>query len=51
MNLKDAFKALYVAVLDKEHGPRAGWLLKKFPKDVVIARLMLNKNQTVATEK
>jgi lysyl-tRNA synthetase, class I len=47
IDLKDAFKALYLVVLDKEHGPRAGWLLKKFPKDIVIARLMLNKHQTV----
>jgi lysyl-tRNA synthetase class 1 len=45
INLKEAFKALYVAVLDKEHGPRAGWLLKKFPKNVVILRFTLNKNQ------
>lgn len=43
INLKDAFKALYIAVLDKTHGPRAGWLLKKFPTDVIIVRLTLNK--------
>ena len=43
INLKEAFKALYTVLLDKSHGPRAGWLLKKFPKEVVIARLNLNK--------
>lgn len=43
---KDAFKALYIAIVDKQHGPRAGWLLKKFPKELVIERLTLNKNQS-----
>jgi lysyl-tRNA synthetase, class I len=41
--LKDAFQALYSVILDKEHGPRAGWLLKKFPKDAIIERFLLNK--------
>jgi lysyl-tRNA synthetase class 1 len=36
--LTDAFKALYTTVLGKTHGPRAGWLLKKFPKADIIAR-------------
>ncbi len=45
LNPKDAFNALYVAILDKSHGPRAGWLLKKFPKEIVIERLTLNKNE------
>jgi len=39
IDLKDAFRSLYISVLDKQHGPRAGWLLKKFPKEVVIDRL------------
>lgn len=42
LDLKKAFKALYIAVLDKEHGPRAGWLLKKFPVSEVVSRLTLN---------
>lgn len=41
---KRAFHALYMVTLDKPHGPRAGWLLKKFPTDVMIARLTLNKH-------
>ncbi len=40
---KAAFKALYTVVLDKTYGPRAGWLLKKFPKKAIIERLTLNK--------
>lgn len=51
LNLKDAFKALYTVVLDKSHGPRAGWLLKKFSVDVVIVRLTLNKQQKLAKQK
>ncbi len=43
VNPKEAFAALYTVTLDKTHGPRAGWLLKKFPKEVVISRLMANK--------
>ncbi len=45
IDLLDAFKALYTVVLDRSHGPRAGWLLKKFPLDMVIERLLLNKSQ------
>ncbi|MDP1721786.1 MAG: lysine--tRNA ligase [Candidatus Gottesmanbacteria bacterium] len=40
---KEAFQALYMAILDKTHGPRAGWLMKKFPTDVMVERLTLNK--------
>ncbi|EKD58057.1 MAG: hypothetical protein ACD_57C00036G0003 [uncultured bacterium] len=43
INTKDAFKALYTVVLDKDHGPRAGWLLKKFPKKDIIGRLTSNQ--------
>lgn len=50
LDLKEAFNALYTVTLDKSHGPRAGWLLKKFPKQEVIARLMLNKS-VVRTDK
>ena len=51
IDLKKAFEALYVAVLDKQHGPRAGWLLKKFPKDVVITRLNVNKQRKEVNQK
>lgn len=42
IDMKAAFRALYMVVLDKEHGPRAGWLLKQFPVEAVIKRLTLN---------
>ncbi len=42
---RDAFKALYSSILDKPHGPRAGWLMKKFPSDVIVNRLTLNKTE------
>ncbi len=45
INYQDAFKALYTVILDKPYGPRAGWLLNKFPKDVISERLTLNKQQ------
>lgn len=46
LDSKVAFLALYTVLLDKKHGPRAGWLLKKFPKEEVIERLMLNSGST-----
>lgn len=42
---KDAFRALYTVLLDKSYGPRAGWMMKKFPKEEVRERLTLNKTQ------
>ncbi|MCL4359781.1 lysine--tRNA ligase [Patescibacteria group bacterium] len=49
---KLAFEALYCSVLDKPYGPRAGWLLRKFPKDAVIGRLTLApKIQVTVREK
>ncbi len=50
LDLKKAFRALYLSVLDKEHGPRAGWLLKKFPASSIVSRLTLN-TRTVETKK
>lgn len=46
---KQAFHALYMVTLDKPHGPRAGWLLKKFPTDVMVERLTLNKKKQSVT--
>ena len=37
--VKDAFAAIYTAFLGKTHGPRAGWFLLQYPKDIVVARL------------
>lgn len=51
INSKDAFQALYRVVLDKDYGPRAGWLLKKFPKEDVVKRLMLNVGQSSSNQK
>ncbi len=45
-----AFKALYTVILDKLHGPRAGWLLKKFPKETILERLNLNKKQKTVVQ-
>lgn len=50
INSKDAFKALYRVILDKDYGPRAGWLLKKFPKEKIISRLKLGKVNTTSKE-
>jgi lysyl-tRNA synthetase class 1 len=36
---KDAFAAIYLAFIDKTHGPRAGLLLTNFGKKKVIARI------------
>lgn len=46
MQLKEAFSALYTVTIGKLHGPRAGWLLKKFPKEAVIERFLLNTKKT-----
>lgn len=51
MDLKAAFQALYMAVLDKSHGPRAGWLLKKFPVEVIVERLTLNTHEVTKSVK
>lgn len=48
IDLKAAFRALYQVVLDKEHGPRAGWLRKQFEVSEVVARLTLNKQTATA---
>jgi DNA/RNA-binding domain of Phe-tRNA-synthetase-like protein len=39
MSTKDAFAAVYTALLGKTHGPKAAWLLLHYPKDVVVERL------------
>lgn len=48
IDLKKAFEALYIVTLGKSRGPRAGWLLKKFPKEVIVDRLTLNKQKKTA---
>ncbi len=36
---KKAFAAIYIALLGKTHGPKAGWLLRSYPTDVIVERL------------
>ncbi len=36
---KDAFPAIYLAFIGKDHGPRAAWFLLQYPKEKVLARL------------
>jgi lysyl-tRNA synthetase class 1 len=36
---KKAFTAIYIALLGKTHGPKAGWLLRSYPTEVVVERL------------
>ena len=35
---KDAFAAIYLSLIGKTHGPRAGLLLSNFGKDKVLSR-------------
>lgn len=39
INPKDAFSAIYLAILGKDSGPQAGWLLASLDKNFVIKRL------------
>jgi len=39
IDAKDAFKAIYLSLLAKPSGPRAGWFLTSLDPDFVIARL------------
>lgn len=36
---KDAFSAIYTALIGKDHGPKAAWFLQQYPKEKVIDRL------------
>ena len=36
--IKDAFKAIYLSLIGKSHGPRAGALIRSLPKEQVISR-------------
>lgn len=39
---KDAFGAIYTVLLDKNHGPKAGWLILSLTKDLVRERFSLS---------
>ena len=37
---KDAFSAIYTVLLDKDHGPKAGWLILSLDKDFIKQRFL-----------
>lgn len=39
LEAKEAFSSLYLAMMGKDHGPRAAWFLLRYPKDHVVKRL------------
>lgn len=39
LETKKAFTAIYIALLGKESGPKAGWLLEQYPSDTIKQRL------------
>lgn len=39
ISTKDAFSAIYLVFLGKEHGPRAAWFLLQYPKEKVVKRI------------
>ena len=39
LEIKKAFAAIYLCLIGREFGPRAGWFLKQYPKEDVIKRL------------
>lgn len=39
LDSKKAFAAIYISILGKTHGPKAGWLLRSYPADTIIERL------------
>lgn len=39
VNAKESFASIYIAMIGKEHGPRAGAFLLQYPKEKVIQRL------------
>ncbi|HLD38225.1 MAG TPA: lysine--tRNA ligase, partial [Candidatus Nanoarchaeia archaeon] len=38
LSSKDAFSAIYIPLLNKNYGPKAGWLILSLDKDFVIKR-------------
>jgi len=51
MNLapKDAFSAIYIVLIGKNHGPKAGWLLSSLDKEFIKKRLSSLEISEVAT--
>ncbi len=37
---KDAFAAIYIALLGKDHGPKAAWLISSLDRDFVVSRFL-----------
>ena len=46
---RELFTALYRAIINKDHGPRAGWFLSILPREWLVQRLRLQDAQTSAT--
>lgn len=47
---KEAFSAMYLALLNKSHGPKAGWLLLSLDKDFVQKRFTLSSEQSASSK-
>ncbi|MBU4098676.1 lysine--tRNA ligase, partial [Patescibacteria group bacterium] len=42
---KDAFAAIYLALIGKDHGPKAGWLILSLDKEFIKKRFLeIDKN-------
>ncbi len=39
LNAKDAFSAIYLALIGRQYGPKAGWFVRQYPKEKIIKRL------------
>jgi lysyl-tRNA synthetase class 1 len=39
MNIKDAFSAIYISLIGKNHGPKAAWLLQSVGQEMLIDRI------------
>ncbi len=48
---KEAFSAIYLALLNKSHGPKAGWLLLSLDKEFVQKRFTFSKDQITSSKK
>jgi lysyl-tRNA synthetase class 1 len=45
LSSKDAFSAIYVSLLDKNHGPKAGWIILSLDKEFVKKRFLEASNK------
>jgi len=45
LSSKDAFSAIYISLLDKNHGPKAGWIILSLDRGFVKKRFLESANQ------